>query len=289
MKILIFGAGGMIGHRMFIELRKKHDVLATLRSDLQRFEKFKLFDSSNTLENVDVTNSQKILKLLNDHTPDVVLNCVGITLRKPEIKDEGYCIQVNTDFPHLLKKWADEHSKYLIHFSTDCVFSGKEGPYSENSPKTAQDVYGRTKAAGEVMSDFSLTLRGSMIGRELFGKTELLEWALSSRNQKIKGYSRAIYSGVTTHVMAGLVGALIERQNRLTGLYQVSAEPISKFELLQKINGHFGLNLEIAEETGYATSKILISDKIRTQAGFVCPNWDDMLNQSAKDDFNQYY
>jgi dTDP-4-dehydrorhamnose reductase len=289
MKVLIFGAGGMIGHRMFIELSKKHQVIATLKSDLERYEKFKLFDSSNTFERVDVADFVSVQRLLSEQKPDVILNCVGITLRKPEIKDEEYCKKINTDFPHLLKKWADEGSKYLIHFSTDCVFSGKEGPYDENSPKTAQDVYGRTKAAGEVSSSHCLTLRGSMIGRELFGKTELLEWALSSRNQKVKGYSRAIYSGVTTHVMAKLVEQLIGQENPLTGLYQVSGEPISKYALLQKIDRHFSLNMVIAEETGYATSKVLLSDKIKARAGFVCPNWDDMLDQVAKDDFNQYY
>lgn len=280
MRILIFGAGGMIGHRMFKTLKKQgHEVFGTLKKDLKEYDQFNIFKKSEIVTHLDVLDSKYVIESLNQIQPDVVLNCVGITLRKPEITDEAYCTKVNAEFPHLLDRWCTENKKYLIHFSTDCVFSGKDGPYTEDSVKSATDIYGRTKAAGEVSSAYSLTLRGSMIGLELFGKTELLEWALSQKGQTIKGYSQAIYSGITTNLMGDLVSKIIAKPPFLTGLYQVSSDPISKYDLLVLINKVFNLNMTILKEEAHATSKVLISKKIQNQIGFICPGWNEMLDQ----------
>ena len=284
MKILVIGVGGMIGHKMFQILKSKgHEVLGTIKKDKFKYEHFNLFLKDELIEHVDVLDHNKILQILNETKPEVILNCVGITLRKTEINDFEYCKKVNSDFPHFLKKWVEENKSYLIHFSTDCIFSGKDGPYTEESRTSAEDIYGRTKAAGEVTGNHTLTLRGSMIGRELYGKTELLEWAISQKNKTIKGFSKAIYSGVTTNFMAELVSELISMPKKLTGLYQVSSEPITKLDLLRLINKYFDLKMTINEDSGFSTSKILINEKLKKSIGFNCPTWPEMVEILAKE------
>ncbi|MFZ3231143.1 MAG: sugar nucleotide-binding protein [Pseudobdellovibrio sp.] len=280
MKILVFGAGGMIGHKMFKNLKLEgFNVYGTLKQSREKYESFHLFDSQNSFEYIDVINRMDVLTVLNQIRPDVVLNCIGITLRKPEIKDFDYCVRINSEFPHFLNNWCENNNSYLVHFSTDCVFSGKDGPYTEKSYTSADDFYGRTKSLGEVFSESAITLRGSMIGEELFGKTELLEWAFSQENKTIKGFSNVMYAGVTTSVMAELVGKLIRSSERLVGLYQVSSKPISKYAFLQLINTAFNLNMTIAEDKSYASSKILLSDKLSGKIGFRCPEWSVMIDQ----------
>jgi dTDP-4-dehydrorhamnose reductase len=286
MKVLVLGAGGMIGHKMFHFLTQAGlETFATLHKSRDHYKKFSLFTNNNSTENLDILNSKQLFEVLEKLKPNVILNCIGITLRKPEIKDFSYSEKINSKFPHQLNEWCAKNSAYLIQFSTDCVFSGKEGPYSELSPKTATDTYGVTKAAGEVSGPNALTLRGSMIGRELEGKTELLEWALSQKNQSVRGFSKAIYSGVTTNVMAELVLQLLKQPERLTGLYQVSSKPISKLDLLRQLNDAYKLNMTITEDATFSTSKVLLSDKLSEKLGFYCPPWPDMIKNLTKDSF----
>lgn len=287
MKVLVFGAGGMIGHKMFLFLKQQgHQVFGAIRQTRKVYEKFNLFEDQEVLDQVDVVQNEKVEQILNEIKPDVILNCVGITLRKPEIKDFEYSKKINSEFPHFLNSWVEQNESYLIHFSTDCVFSGKDGPYTEESLTSAEDIYGKTKSAGEVKGTHALTLRGSMIGRELYGKTELLEWTIMQKNKQIRGFKNAVYSGVTTQVMAELVAKLILLPQKLTNIYQVSSDPISKFELLHLINNYFHLNLSITADDTYATSKILICDKLKKSIGFNCPSWDEMVNDLSKDLFN---
>lgn len=284
MKILVFGASGMIGHKMVLRLiQAGHDVTGALKHPLDNYLSAKIFSEIKVIDKLDVSNFALVSGVLVKSNPDVIINCVGITLRKPEIKDLDYCTRINAEFPHFLKKYAEENNKYLIHFSTDCVFSGKSELYTEDSKPDAEDVYGKTKALGEVAGEHCLTLRGSQLGSEVFGKSELLEWAISQAGQSIKGYDQAIYSGVTTDAMTDLVAELLKRPQRLTGLYQVSSRPISKYELLQKINSIFKLNLIIKPESTYKNRKVLSAEKIAAEIGYHCASWDQMLEQTYQD------
>lgn len=284
MKILVFGASGMIGHKMFLHLQGDgHEVYGTVHHDLASYSDISLFKSEKIIPAVDVAKNDQALSILENLKPDLVINCVGITLRKPEIKDLEYCTKINSEFPHFLKNWVQANKSYLIHFSTDCVFSGEKEFYTEDAKPDATDVYGRTKALGEVIGENVLTLRGSQLGFEIFGKSELLEWALKQKKKTVKGYKNAIYSGVTTVVMAELVASLIVRSDKLTGLYHVSSAAISKYELLQKINQKFQLEMTIYEDEGYHTRKVLLSEKINQRIGFRCPSWDTMIDQLLLD------
>lgn len=276
-KVLIFGVGGMIGHQMYLTLSSQFNVFSTIKRSFAEYEKFELFDRNKIFDNLDVSQFDQVLQLLDQLNPDVILNCIGITLRKKEISDVNYTKKINADFPHFLESWVQENNKYLIHFSTDCVFSGKSGPYTEDSTPDAHDIYGQTKGLGEVSGENCLTLRGSMIGFELYGKTELLEWVFSQKHQTIKGFTKAIYSGITTLQMSKLVANIIESSKPLIGLYQVSSAPISKYDLVSKINEVFDLKIQLQKDENYSTEKILLSEKIIKDFGFHCPDWSVML------------
>lgn len=277
MRILIFGAGGMIGHKMYQVLSKEFpETYACIRRPFSDFTDFKIFSREKTIDCVDVADFSKAEEVLNNIKPNIILNCIGVTLRKKEIHDISLCLELNSFFPHRLKCWAAQNQAKLIHFSTDCVFDGSTGSYHEDSQPSAKDIYGKTKYLGEVVGPHCLTLRGSMIGRELHGKTELLEWALAQKGKSIKGFSRALYSGVTTNVMADLVKQII-KSNKLVGLYQVSSRPISKYDLLKMLNQAFDLKMQIDEDQRYESKKDLDSSKIRNEFGFICPPWETMI------------
>ena len=284
MKILVFGATGMIGHKMFQLLTMNNlEASGTVRHAPANYLSVSFFANQRIIPSIDVTKLASVQSLLNSRNPDIIINCVGITLRKPEIKDEELCVKVNAEFPHFLKKYVEVNKKYLIHFSTDCVFSGKADSYTEDSKPDATDVYGRTKALGEVSGDHALTLRGSQLGSEVFGKSELLEWAIAQSGQSIKGYDQAIYSGVTTNGVADLVADLIQRPKRLTGLYQVASQPISKYDLLCKVNQIFKLRMKIEPDSSYKNRKVLSAAKIASEIGYRCASWDQMLQQTYQD------
>ena len=207
MKIVVLGGGGLIGHKLFEKLGERFD---DVHCTLHGTRSHALFAGNNAHENIDVLNFTAVTDLLERIGADVVLNCVGVTKRKPEINDLPYAISVNALFPHKLARWAAESKARVIHFSTDCVFDGALGNYTEESPTTGNDIYGKTKALGEMRYPHALTPRSSFIGRELTGKSELLEWCLASRGSAVKGFSKALYSGVSTLTMARVVGDIIE-------------------------------------------------------------------------------
>ena len=220
MNVVILGASGLIGHKLFQQLTSRFEnVYAVLHRSKEDFRNIPLFASSDKVfYGIDVLDFAKLTGILTALNPDVVLNCVGITKRKPEIKIPALAIATNSLFPHKLADWALENGTRIIHFSTDCVFDGSVGNYDEQSPTTGMDTYGQTKALGELRYDHSLTIRSSFIGRELFGKTELLEWFLNQESPQIQGFSRAFYSGVSTIYMCSVVTEIIQHQSDIGGL-----------------------------------------------------------------------
>ena len=194
-----------------------------------------------------------------------------------------YVFYLNSFFPHQLSNWALALKKRLIHFSTDCVFSGSEGSYLEDTTPNALDYYGKTKGLGEINSKSSLTIRSSMIGPELFNKTELFEWVINNKVKEINGFSRVMYSGVTTAFMARLVTEIIENHKNLNGIYNVASKPISKFELLHLINDNFDLGLIINEDKTVISNKTLNASKLEKEIGQQSPSWDELIFELKKD------
>jgi dTDP-4-dehydrorhamnose reductase len=194
---------------------------------------------------------------------------------------------LNSDLPHKLDSWANLNSKKLIHFSTDCVFSGNRGNYLDNDFADAEDIYGKSKALGEVNSPNTLTIRCSMIGRELYNFTELFEWLKKNKNKKIEGYSKVFYSGITTVRMGKILNQILKKNLNLSGIYNISSTPISKFDLLVKLSNAFNLNVDIKQNKNNKSNKVLISEKFTEITGIYPPNWDDLISE-FEEDCNKY-
>ena len=281
MKILILGADGMIGHKMVQVLSaRNHEIVTSIRE--KRDLTLKSFSSKPKVFFNDFIK-ENVFTFLDKVNPDVIINAIGITIRRGVNDHVSNSIHINSYFPHQLANWAGIHNKRLIHFSTDCVFSGSEGSYSEDAIPNALDYYGKTKGLGEVFSKNALTLRSSMIGPELFNKTELFEWVINNKEKEINGFSRVIYSGVTTVYMARLVADLIENHKDLSGIYNIASNPISKFELLSLINDNFDLGLVINIDQSITSNKTLDPLKIDNELGIKSPSWNELIIELKKD------
>lgn len=292
MKILILGGNGMIGHKMYQILSSKYDRTWVLFKKSKQFVKnIHLFNQRRIIDNFDLCNFDKLTLLLNELMPDILINASGVTIRRGIYDNILKTININSVLPHYLNNWVLQNKKKLIHFSTDCVFTGKSGNYTEYSLTDAFDIYGKTKSLGEIISSNTLTLRGSMIGRELENKTELLEWTLKQSNKTILGYEKAIYSGITTTQMADFILRILTEFPEMNGVYNVSSEPISKLELIKLFNIHFKIGANIECENSYVSDKSLNSTKFYTTTGFIKPNWNDLMIDLIKDDdsFNKFY
>ena len=288
-RIVILGASGLIGHKLYEVLKPRFKtVIPVLHSSRERFKQSGLFEGSDTIEHVDVCDFEHTAGVLHALRPDIVLSCAGITKRRPEVEDAVTAITVNSLFPQKLAIWAKANDARVIHFSTDCVFNGKkasaEPPYNEDSPTNGEDAYGRTKALGEIRDDHNLTIRSSFIGRELSVHSELIDWFLAQEGHSIKGFTNAMYSGVTTPVMARIVGDIIEHHPSLAGLWQLgNPVPINKYDLLCKAREAFGIDVEISPDDRPAPNAILDGAKLHDQINPDIPSWDEMLNELAKD------
>lgn len=285
MRILILGGNGMIGHKMYQIISKvNEDTWVTLRNKLSTYSSSDIYNAEKVVDNIDLINFENLLNKLNIIKPDIIINACGITIRRGIEKIKSNSIILNSALPHFLNEWVSLNNKRLIHFSTDCVFSGKKGNYLDNDVKDTYDLYGSSKSMGEISdSKFAITLRGSMIGRELENKTELLEWFLKQNNKSIRGFTEVIYSGITTVKMAEIVLRVINFFPNLTGIYNVSSKSISKFFLLKLCNESFDIKARIEKDNTYASNKNLISDNFFNEIALDQPNWVDLIEQLKED------
>ena len=282
MRILILGVSGLIGHKIFQELSESFEVFGTLHKSKNHYGNITLFSGQNVIENINVSEFEILKGVLFAVNPDVILNCVGITKRKTEINNAFEALTINSVFPHQLANWAKINQKRVIHFSTDCVFNGKTGNYRETSLTTAEDVYGRTKALGEINYKHTLTIRSSFIGQELFGKTELLEWFLAQNGKQIKGFTNTLYSGVSTTFMARVVKNIISNFPNLSGLYHLATDiPISKYELLCLAKEAFNVNVDIIPEDEHVHLPTLDASKLKRKINLIVPAWNEMMKELA--------
>lgn len=287
MKLLLLGGEGMLGHKMLQVLRPRFPhILFTLHGSLRepRYARIGLLRAPGALEGVDAMDWGSLENLLREHRPDVVLNCVGIVKQNPEAADPVRCIALNALLPHRLAAALRPWGGKLIHFSTDCVFSGSRGAYAEEDVPDAQDLYGRTKAMGESSGANVLTLRTSFIGRELFRRGSLLEWLLAQRSRTVPGFRNVLYSGLSTIRLAHLAGDLMEKGPDLTGLYHVSGPVVSKYRLLCGLRDAFRLDVEITPEDAPRGDRSLRDGRFRTATGTSAPPWPDMAAELACDD-----
>lgn len=277
MRVLVFGASGMIGSAMVRVLAEKPDwqVFGTLRSgDARRF--FTPHLAGNMLCGIDVNNQDALVRVFLHVQPDVVVNCVGLTKHHKEADEPILAIPVNSLLPHRLAELASVAKARLIHISTDCIFSGARGAYTERDAGDAADVYGKSKLLGEVNSPHAVTLRTSTIGHELQSAYGLLEWFLQQKEQ-CRGFSRAFFSGLPNTEFARIVRDIVIPRATLSGLYHVGAQPISKYDLLQLIAEVYGKSIDIIRDEEFAIDRSLNSDLFSSTTGYSAPSWPELI------------
>lgn len=286
MEILVLGGAGMLGHKMVQRLGQRFPgTYCTIHgSGTSKAErKFCDFQNGRVVERFDATDFASLERFLLQKRPRVIVNCIGIIKQRAAAKDAVASITVNSLLPHKLAEICRQWGGRLIHFSTDCVFSGNRGGYREEDFADAEDLYGRTKFLGEVIASNSLTLRTSIIGRELRYFTSLLEWFLSKNHGKVKGYKKAIYSGVTTNWLAMVVGDLIEAHPDLSGLFQIAGPTISKFDLLCVLREAYELDIDIEPDDEFWCDRSMVGEKFARMTGYACPPWPELAAQLAED------
>jgi len=278
-KIAVLGAAGMLGHKMFQRLQ----IAFPGTVGLQRCAASYLGIAPEVVTGVDVTDFDSLSSVLVDIHPDYIVNCVGIIKQRPEAQDPVQSITVNALLPHRLAALAATWGGRLIHFSTDCVFSGSRGGYREEDEPDARDLYGRTKFLGEVQAPNALTLRTSIIGREIGGRRSLFEWFLAQKGGTVRGFRRAIWSGITTNHAADLVAQIISRHAGLSGLYQVAGKAVSKYELLCLLRNAYSLDIDIVPDDIEISDRSMTAEKLHAAIGYVPPAWPELIRELASD------
>lgn len=283
MRILILGASGMLGHKLWQSLSIRFpEAYATIRGCRNDYKKFALFKNADqVIEKIDALNFPDLEKVFGKIKPEVILNCVGLTKRRENANNLAISIALNALLPHQLAAWGEKKNVKIVNFSTDCVFDGETGNYTEESSPSATDVYGKTKGLGEVKMGNTLTLRSSFIGPELSHGSELLEWFLAQSGSKVKGFRNAIYSGLTTFELCRVVEKLLVDYPNARGLYNVSSAPISKLELLMLIREKMELDIEIIPEDEFNCNRSLDSSKFRKEFDYSPPSWKRMIDELA--------
>jgi dTDP-4-dehydrorhamnose reductase len=279
-RILILGGAGMLGHELFRQLQERHETRVVLRQSLGAYASCGLFNSANAYTDVDVCARGRVEAVLADFRPDAVVNAVGIVKQRRESHDAILSIEVNALLPHRLALDCRAVGARLIHLSTDCVFSGTRGLYREDDPPDPVDLYDRSKLLGEVMEPNALTLRTSLIGLGLYRKTSLVDWFLA-QNGRVNGFRHAIFSGLTTMEAARVIGMLIEKHPQASGLYHLSAAPISKLDLLTRLRDRLGRSVEMVPVDEPRIDRSLDSTRFQRDFGYQPPSWEQMLGELA--------
>lgn len=276
-KILILGASGMLGSTMARYFFEKTDVDVT--GTVRSISSLRFFSESLTdrmITGVDVENSDHLLQVFSKVKPDFVINCVGLVKQLESSNDPLSAVPINSLFPHRLAHLSAAVDARLIHISTDCVFSGKEGMYNEDSVPDALDMYGRSKLIGEVDYDNAITLRTSLIGHELCGARSLINWFLSQEGA-VKGYKNAIFSGLPTVELARVIYKYVLPAPELRGLYHLSADPISKYELLSLVAEIYEKKIEVIPDESLVIDRSLDSARFRHDTGYLPKDWPELI------------
>jgi dTDP-4-dehydrorhamnose reductase len=281
MRVLILGGDGMLGHQLLKHFAPRHETRVTLRQPLGAYASFRLFTPDNAYAGVDLTTMAGLRPVLADFRPDAIVNAAGIVKQRPTAEEAIPSLEINALLPHRLALLCGEIGARLVHMSTDCVFSGREGNYRETDPADAEDLYGRTKYLGEVHSPGAITLRTSIIGTELSRKTGLLEWFLAQQGT-IRGYRHAIFSGFTTIEMARIIERLLTGFPAASGVYHVSSAPISKYDLLGLFKTALGRSVEILPYDEFRCDRSLDSTRFRSEFGYRPPEWPSMVGELAR-------
>jgi dTDP-4-dehydrorhamnose reductase len=277
MRVLILGASGMIGSAIYKRLLAESslEVYGGIR-DLNSKNLFS-HDLKKKLVHVGNLVKENSAQLtLDEVKPEVVINCAGLTKHKNEAIFQDVIMPINAYMPHRFASVCNDRGIRFIHISSDCVFSGLKGGYTENDLPDASDLYGKSKAFGEVKSGNTVTLRTSTIGHELSTKNGLLEWFLS-QDIECTGFLKAIFSGLPSTVFAEVIKDFVLPNQHLQGLYHVSADPINKYDLLKLISKIYKKNIKINTNLEFTIDRSLNNEKFKAATGYIPDAWPDLI------------
>lgn len=279
MKVLVLGASGMLGHTV-LRLFSSSDgykVAGSIRS-ARALSLLPVDLRDKVIAGVDVENPDSLVSLFARVNPDVVINCIGLVKQLAEADEPLAALPINALLPHRLANLCRVAEARLVHISTDCVFSGEKGMYTESDVSDAKDLYGRSKYLGEVDYPHAITLRTSILGHELAGAQSLLGWFLSQQ-QKVRGFRRAIFSGLPTVELARVIRDYVIPRPELHGLYHLSAAPIDKYELLKLVSNIYCKNIEIMPDDELVIDRSLDSSRFRIETGYQPVPWPELIRR----------
>jgi len=282
-RALVLGAGGMLGHRLWRELRGRIETFAAIRRPYREYASLGWFDDRRVIDRIDATSDEDLDRAFRVARPDVVINAVGVVKQREEALDPVRSITINAMLPHQLAARAGNAGARLVHLSTDCVFSGQRGSYRESDVPDGMDLYGRSKLLGEVDRDGCLTIRTSMVGREIGSAQGLVEWFLRHRGERVRGFTRARFSGLTTLELARVITDVVTEGRGLQGVWHVAGEQISKFALLSQLNETFGLGTAIEPDDSLVCDRTLDATRFMNATGYRPPSWAAMVAELAAD------
>jgi dTDP-4-dehydrorhamnose reductase len=276
MNILVLGATGLIGNSIYKHLRKKYCVFGTF-NDKKKIMKIKY--KKNKLFHFDALNYKKLNYILDKTNPEIVINCIGVTKHIKGLNKKKF-LQINSLFPHYAKKISNNKLARFIQISTDCVFNGKKGNYSEKSKPNAVDIYGKSKALGEINDKINLTIRTSTIGHELLTNYGLLNWFFRQESF-CEGYYKAIFNGFPTFYFAKILEKILLKQ--ITGILHVSGIKINKYSLLQKIKKIYNKKLVIRKNTTFKIDRTLNNKLFKSYFPKEKKSWNYLINEMKKE------
>jgi dTDP-4-dehydrorhamnose reductase len=277
MRILVLGVSGVLGSAILRVLAQgqRHEVFGSARSAwVKNFFPPEL--AGNIITGIDVESADILTRLFSKVQPDMVINCVGLVKQLAEADDPLFALPINSLLPHRLGRLCELARARLVHFSTDCVFSGKKGGYVENDVPDAMDLYGRSKLLGEVDYPHAITLRTSLIGHELNGARSLVNWFLAQEGI-VRGFTKAIFSGLPTVEIARVIEEYVLPHPELRGVYHLSANPISKHDLLSMVKDVYGKQIEIIPDDSLVIDRSLDSSRFCHTTGFASKPWPDLV------------
>lgn len=292
MKILVLGCNGMFGHRLCRHLAHRMEVYGSVRGDPSAIRQLSVLPEKSIIGNIEAENLTSLTEVLDAMRPAAVINCIGIVKQRELASDIETSIRVNALFPHQLADICDPRGIRVFQLGTDCVFSGSRGQYMEQEFPDPTDIYGRTKLLGELNRPGCITLRTSFIGWQLGDFNSLLSWFALQRGKRIKGFRRAIYTGLSTSVLAILIEQLLLNQPTLHGLYHVASHPISKYDLLVELRERLGWRDIILEpDDDYICDRSLVAERFGSVAGWQPPSWSSMLDGLASEwpNYSKHY
>lgn len=276
-RVVVVGAAGMLGHTLlrFLEGSPGIEVRGTVRASSLPPSLPQKFDHLVS-KGVDATSQEQMLSLLEEFSPDAVINCAGLVKQRDEGQEPEPAIIANALLPHRLARICATVGARLVHISTDCVFSGATGNYREESLPDCTDIYGRTKLLGEVTYGDAVTLRTSIIGPELDRGLGLVSWFLAQTGS-VKGYTKAIFSGLPTVELARVIRDYVLPNRELCGLFHVSGTPISKYDLLVLLRSQYGVEVDIVRDDVVRVDRSLDSSRFRRLTRYTPPAWPELV------------